>query len=368
MPRISPGLVRRARYYSPHAATLLPACKDIPSALNELRWIREHVSEKCAVPRDHHVARLCRRRGRGEPLQYVLGSQPFGSLDIQCRRGVLVPRWETEAYTCHLAELIKAGRILKSSSPGAKRTLSIIDFCTGTGCIPLLLFSSLHRHVQNLHVRGIDVSPIAVDLARTNIASNAATGRLPQLNQEDALSIGEGNIFDKNITKQLSTKAWDVLISNPPYVDRDVWENGRSQIGYSVRKYEPRLALVPEDCIQVPSGVQHADVFYCRLLDIAIELRSRVILLEVGDEAQALRVVSMYLSHPIAHNSQIEVWRDIPDAQQATDECSRLRPTQSGSELDDIVVKGTGNIRSILIQRDLASEASLAERNSDKEY
>lgn len=39
------------------------------------------------------MAKLARRRARGEPLQYLLGSQPFGELDIKCGKGVLIPRY-----------------------------------------------------------------------------------------------------------------------------------------------------------------------------------------------------------------------------------------------------------------------------------
>src|SRR4051812_30538830 len=97
MPRLAPSLVQRARRISPLAAVLLPACRDLPSALNELRWIREHVSsgrtETDPSNAEQRLWRLCRRRGRGEPLQYVLGTQPFGDLDIKCRKGVLIPRF-----------------------------------------------------------------------------------------------------------------------------------------------------------------------------------------------------------------------------------------------------------------------------------
>lgn len=99
MPRIPPGAIRQAHKISPHAATILPACRDLPSALNELRWIREHVEDlqrgRAPSPSrtEHQVASLCRRRGRGVPLQYVLGSQPFGNLDLKCRPGVLIPRY-----------------------------------------------------------------------------------------------------------------------------------------------------------------------------------------------------------------------------------------------------------------------------------
>lgn len=107
MPRIPPSTLRRAYQISPHAATLLPASRDLPSALNELRWIREHVQQQLRQEKppftsssirsssiaERHVALLCQRRGRGVPLQYVLGTQPFGNLEILCRPGVLIPRY-----------------------------------------------------------------------------------------------------------------------------------------------------------------------------------------------------------------------------------------------------------------------------------
>lgn len=97
MPRLPPSLFWRARRVSPGAVLLLPVCRDLPSALIELRWIQEHVKEEGRTERRSNESRqrvlsLCRRRGRGEPLQYVLGTQPFGPLDLLCRRGVLIPR------------------------------------------------------------------------------------------------------------------------------------------------------------------------------------------------------------------------------------------------------------------------------------
>lgn len=104
MPRLKTSLLRHARAINPLLPLLLRTCRTIPSAHNELRWLREHVNERLLkkfgsakdVPerlRHRCVADLVRRRGRGEPLQYLLGSQPFGDLDIKCRKGVLIPRY-----------------------------------------------------------------------------------------------------------------------------------------------------------------------------------------------------------------------------------------------------------------------------------
>ena len=37
--------------------------------------------------------KMCQRRASGVPLQYILGDQPFGDLEILCQRGVLIPRY-----------------------------------------------------------------------------------------------------------------------------------------------------------------------------------------------------------------------------------------------------------------------------------
>ena len=106
MPRLCTSLLRHARAVNPLLPLLLQTCRTIPSAHNELRWLREHVATQLTskfgrakdVPpslRHSCVAKLARQRARGVPLQYILGSQPFGDLDIKCAKGVLIPRYWT---------------------------------------------------------------------------------------------------------------------------------------------------------------------------------------------------------------------------------------------------------------------------------
>ncbi|KZL83142.1 family methyltransferase [Colletotrichum incanum] len=285
MPRLPPSLIRRAHAISPHVVTLLPACRDIPSAVTELHWIKSHVvgipTPPSARDTEARVARLCARRGRGVPLQYVLGSQPFGALDIKCRRGVLAPRAETEAYALHLAEMIKSGRL-----PGLRgRELRIMDFCTGTGCIALALYEGLARWAGRLSVTGVDVSPTAVNLSRENLEHNVGTGVLLPPTEDKTISFQLADVFDE--AAMAPFPQCDILISNPPYISRKVWTYGHGQMGYSVRKYEPKLALVPGDAAPTYDGCDHADVFYARLLDVAGRLRPKVILFESYEACQA---------------------------------------------------------------------------------
>lgn len=100
MPRLSSSLLRHARHLHPLLPPLLRPCRDLTSARNELRWLLEHAltlsndadSKDALHGYRQRLRQLVRQRQRGKPLQYILGSQPFGDLDILCRAGVLIPR------------------------------------------------------------------------------------------------------------------------------------------------------------------------------------------------------------------------------------------------------------------------------------
>src|SRR5277367_5242718 len=93
MPRLLHSLLLRARNISPLLPLLLRTCRTLSSARNELRWLREHALAIAGARQGHPrevgalLLRLCQQRSRGVPLQYLLGSQPLGELEILCRPG-----------------------------------------------------------------------------------------------------------------------------------------------------------------------------------------------------------------------------------------------------------------------------------------
>lgn len=102
MPRIPSTLILRAYRNDPLLPMLLKECRTLDSARNELRWLREKaIALSETVPHTGHrgshwrnrLQRMCAERAKGRPLQYILGDQPFGDLEILCRRGVLIPRF-----------------------------------------------------------------------------------------------------------------------------------------------------------------------------------------------------------------------------------------------------------------------------------
>jgi HemK-like putative methylase len=359
MPRLPPSLFRQAHTISPNLATLLPACRDLPSTKNELRWIREHAKNQARLGPNHEahdsgstraaevtrqVGKLCRKRGRGMPLQYVLGSQPFGCLDIKCRRGVLIPRAETEAYTLYLSDVLRGSHSRTGS-------LTVVDFCTGTGCIALTLYAVLRNEFPELQVVGVDISPTAISLANENLRRGVTNGSLERPTVDHGVEFVEADVFDDAFIQDLARQPCDVLISNPPYVSRDVWSCGRGQLGHSVKKYEPKLALVPREDLQAYGRCNHEDLFYARLLDVAALLRPKQILFEIGDDPQALRVSRLAAEHEYTCNSFFELWRDSPDSGTTTDgNVDTLNFSAVDGKEREIAVRGSGSLRSLFIK------------------
>lgn len=229
-----------------------------------------------------------KRRGTGEPLQYITGEVTFRYIPVKVRPGVLIPRPETEVLVSEvLAALPAPGRrearwndeaaaqeseaveALKealgkaqealaenqrpadgpggeeasdaegareeSESPvhaaessaipaAAAAPLLVADLCTGTGCIACSL---AYEHPE-VRVIATDIAPEAVALARENIEALNLADRVAVLQCSLGTGIGE---------KRMGT--FDAVVSNPPYVPTDVLED----IPREVADFEPALAL-----------------------------------------------------------------------------------------------------------------------------
>lgn len=101
MPRIPTSTVIKAYRQNPLLPILLQECRSVSSAQNELRWLRERAIHawkqwpwKYSASGWKTLLRtMCKVRSKGMPLQYILGDQPFGNLEILCEKGVLIPRF-----------------------------------------------------------------------------------------------------------------------------------------------------------------------------------------------------------------------------------------------------------------------------------
>ena len=70
------------------------------------------------------------------PIQYVIGHTEFCGLDIIVNENVLIPRPETELLVGSALEIIRR-------SQTANHKLSILDLCTGSGCVAVSIASAL---------------------------------------------------------------------------------------------------------------------------------------------------------------------------------------------------------------------------------
>ncbi|CRL30114.1 DNA methylase, N-6 adenine-specific, conserved site [Penicillium camemberti] len=336
MPRIPFSVIRKAQRENHLLPVLLKECRTIDSARNELRWLRERaVRDSQSLSRKGWrslLRSMCQMRSRGYPLQYILGDQPFGDLEILCRRGVLIPRPETESYTYQAAKLVRQmalGRNDKPESPNQTRPLRVIDLCTGTGCIPLLLHALLAPHFQ-LEITGVDISPTALILAQKNLEHNLKLGHLAStagtdihFYRADVLGYGSDNSVPSiesilqtqppksgrlGISSPHQKSECDLLISNPPYISQTEFRNGTT--ARSVRRFEPKLALVPPHSGSGMEDCMPEDIFYHRILTLAFKLKAKLTVLECGDSHQANRVVALHKRLASAESGQFtaEVW------------------------------------------------------------
>ncbi|KAF1935863.1 S-adenosyl-L-methionine-dependent methyltransferase [Clathrospora elynae] len=347
MPRIPTALVRKAHAIDAFLPALLAPCRDMHAAQNELRWLREHVDKVAKARRARGdvlakgalLQKLVKQRASGKPLQYLLGTEYFGNLVIGCRPGVLIPRADTAASITHLVGLLRNAQSIPPE-------LRILDLCTGTGCIPLLVQHELYsaRKDVDLRVLGVDISSKALKLSNDNLqrlrkGRNYVDRGKVQFIKADVLI----DPFTDQMEGSMSLKAalnyksqppfWDILISNPPYISPSAYWKTTAR---SVRGFEPKLALVPPPTAK-KNDTEQGDMFYPRLLEIARDVEAKVVLLEVADVEQALRV-AQHARH-LGIFDGVEIWREQPDAS-----------TEDAIE-DDFAIVGNGNARSVLCWR-----------------
>ena len=162
------------------------------------------------------VAReLVARRGRREPLQYVLGEWGFRRLTLTVDPRALIPRPETEI-------LVERGLALIA---GIERP-RVLDVGTGSGAIAL----SIADEHPGAKVTGIDISADALALAVENRERTALSVELERHDLFGGLPAGP----------------WDLIVSNPPYVDAtDI-----PGLEPEVRDWEPHAALTGEGAVE----------------------------------------------------------------------------------------------------------------------
>ena len=172
--------VDEARLNMEHLLAHVLACRRMDLYLRFDQPVQEHDLET--------LRPLLKRRGEGEPLQHLLGTVEFCGHELVSDHRALIPRPETEALVEHVIRHF-----------GKQPPTTVLDLCTGSGCIGL----SLAKAWPNAQVTLTDVSEDALELARLNTE---------RLGLSDRVRLLRSDLFEK------ISGPFDLVVSNPPYI------------------------------------------------------------------------------------------------------------------------------------------------------
>jgi len=167
------------------------------------------------------------RRARGLPVSYLTGLREFWGLEFLVNEDVLIPKPDTETLVERAAAILNVVRFANHEWP-----VSVIDVCTGSGCIAI----ALKRDFPDLDMTATDISVGALDVARRNADRLLGNpdGNVPITFVQGDLRAG----LPPPACRPCPPDGYDLIVSNPPYVPTEVarglLEDGRG---------EPILAL-----------------------------------------------------------------------------------------------------------------------------
>lgn len=152
------------------------------------------------------------RLKNNEPVQYILGYTYFYKSKFIVNKNVLIPRFDTEVLIEQALNIINENY--------NNQNIDVVDIGTGSGCIAI----SLKKENDNINMTAIDISNEALNVAKENAKNNNV----------------EINFINNDLLNNINEK-YDIIISNPPYID--INEN----IDGLVKNNEPHLALYSDD-------------------------------------------------------------------------------------------------------------------------
>ena len=158
---------------------------------------------------------LLKRRGKFEPLQYILGKVEFFGIELKVTPHVLIPRPETELLVENVLHQLQK-----------ENKLEILDIGCGCGNIPIAL--SLHN--EQIKIIATDIDDGSLKVANENTEKHNVMSKIKFI-QHDILK-DEMSIFPM----------FDLVISNPPYVSKENY----STLQKEIRDFEPRIAVTDE--------------------------------------------------------------------------------------------------------------------------
>ena len=177
------------------------------------------------------------RRAQGEPLAYILGERAFYKDVFKVVPGVLVPRNDTELLVEAALRFMglldfPLGDVAKVTVGDVTDGFTVIDLCTGTGCIGISIANEATSKGKSVQMTMCDLSPVALRCAQDNASTVAKA----------PVQVKEFDVLNGDYSTLVEGEA-DIIVSNPPYITDDEME----ELPYDVKNYEPDIALRAAD-------------------------------------------------------------------------------------------------------------------------
>ncbi len=216
--------------------------------------------------------KLLKKLENGIPIQYIINNQEFMGLNFYVDEDVLIPQPDTEIL---VEEVIKYCNELRNNESEDKetnkdykeniekepiinkedkninkKTIKILDLCTGSGIIGI----SIYKYLENVEIYASDISQKALNIAEKNTNLNNA----------------KINFINSDMFENIHIKDFDIIVSNPPYIESKVIESLSKEV-----QNEPKLAL---------DGGEDGLKFYRCILENAKDYlrKNGAIFLEIG--------------------------------------------------------------------------------------
>ena len=159
------------------------------------------------------IRECVRRRGKREPLQYILGFTEIFNLTLKVDSRALIPRQETE-YMIELCLTV------------IKEAPRVLDLGTGSGIIALALATAL----PDSEICAVDQNEDALNLAKENAKRLGLEGRVDFFVSDWLTQVSNDPLFN-------------LIVANPPYLSEAELDCAEPE----VKEYEPRDALVSKE-------------------------------------------------------------------------------------------------------------------------